>query len=65
VQEKLKDLKQKLRQRMNEPLPVIGKWLGQVLRGHYQYYGVPRNISALKSFRHRVTNLWIQSSHTR
>ncbi len=58
VQNKLQDLKQTLYRRMNESVPVIGKWLRQVLRGHYQYYGVPRNIHALNSFRHRVVNLW-------
>ena len=30
----------------------------QVLTGHYQYYGVPRNTPALKSFRDEVTKHW-------
>jgi len=58
VQAKLKELSQTLRQRISDPLPQIGRWLGQVLRGHYQYYGVPRNICALKSFRYAVVSLW-------
>jgi len=58
VQAKLKEISQKLRQRISEPLPDIGKWLAQVLHGHYQYYGVPRNIRALNSFRYAVVIIW-------
>jgi RNA-directed DNA polymerase len=58
VQSKLQEIKHTLRWRMNDPLPEIGKWLTQVLRGHYQYYGVPRNIKALTSFRFAIVTLW-------
>ncbi len=33
-------------------------WLTSVLRGHFNYYGVPGNFSALKSFRHFVRRTW-------
>lgn len=33
-------------------------WLSSVLRGHYQYYGVPTNADALASFRTAVGHLW-------
>jgi RNA-directed DNA polymerase len=33
-------------------------WLSSVLRGHFNYYGVPGNFSALKSFRNCVRRLW-------
>lgn len=55
---KLKELKQQLRRHMNKPIPNVGKWLGSVVRGHYQYYGVPLNLRALGAFRHRVIVLW-------
>ena len=29
-----------------------------VLLGHYRYYGVPRNIAAMNSFRYQVLWLW-------
>ena len=58
VQAKLKEIKLTLRRRMNFALPEIGKWLAQVLRGHYQYYGVPRNMRALNHFRHVIITLW-------
>ena len=58
VQAKLAELKRDLRRNMNELLPAIGRWLGQVLHGHYQYYGVPRNIHAMNGFRHALVLLW-------
>ena len=55
---KLAGLKEDLRRRMHQPLRDVGRWLGQVLRGHYQYYAVPRNYPALNLFRDRVRRLW-------
>jgi len=55
---KLKDLKVQLRQRMHQPIPVQGKWLAQVLSGHFEYYAVPTNFRALQAFMYRVTALW-------
>jgi RNA-directed DNA polymerase len=34
------------------------KWLSSVLRGHFNYYGVPGNYSALSSFRRQVRCTW-------
>lgn len=34
------------------------KWLSSVLRGHFNYYGVPGNFSALASFRARIRRSW-------
>jgi group II intron reverse transcriptase/maturase len=55
---KLAGLKQALRRCMHLPVGVVGRWLGQVLLGHYRYYGVPRNYPALDLFRDRVRRLW-------
>lgn len=55
---KLQDIKEQLRKRMHEPVPKTGRWLSQVLRGHYGYYGVPTNSPALTLFRDRLTRLW-------
>lgn len=57
---KLANLKEKLRQRMHAPVPRVGAWLSKVLIGHYRYFGVPGNVSALGCFRDRVTVLWRQ-----
>jgi RNA-directed DNA polymerase len=55
---KLKAIKQELRQRMHQPIPVQGKWLGQVVKGYFNFHAVPTNSRALGVFRHRVTLLW-------
>jgi len=55
---KLKNLKEELRRRLHGPVREVGRWLGQVLTGHYRYYGVPRNYAMLDSFRQEVRYLW-------
>jgi RNA-directed DNA polymerase len=55
---KLKELKESLRRRMHLPVGAVGHWLAAVLRGHYRYYGVPRNYGALGRFRKAVRRLW-------
>ena len=55
---KLKVLKEKLWVRMHQSIGQTGAWLASVLRGHYQYYGVPRNYRSLDLFRSRVKHLW-------
>jgi RNA-directed DNA polymerase len=55
---KLKAIKQELRQRMHQSIPVQGKWLGQVVKGYFNFHAVPTNSRALGVFRHRVTKLW-------
>lgn len=57
---KLKQLYQQMRGKMHEPIPKVGAWLKSVLRGHYQYYGVPRNGPALNIFRDRITRFWLK-----
>ena len=55
---KLRDIKEQLRKRMHESIPVQGTWLAQVVRGYFAYHAVPMNIHALQSFRHNVMKLW-------
>lgn len=57
---KLSTLKEQIRKRMHDPVPKTGAWLGQVLAGHYRYYGVPGNSASMTLFRDRVTRLWRQ-----
>src|SRR3954466_11563231 len=51
-------VKAELRRRMHQPIPEQGKWLRQVVAGHFAYYAVPSNSRALSAFRHYVTDLW-------
>jgi RNA-directed DNA polymerase len=54
----LQRVKGELRRRMHEPIPVQGKWLGQVVRGYFAYHSVPTNISRLSAFRDEVKRIW-------
>jgi hypothetical protein len=58
VRAKLGELKSELRRRLHLPVPVVGRWLQSVLRGHYRYYGVPGNWHALSCFHAQVVWLW-------
>jgi RNA-directed DNA polymerase len=61
LQGKLAEVKAQLKQRMHDPVPELGQWLGSVLRGHLQYYGVPMNAPALNLFRFQVARLWYRT----
>lgn len=58
IRKKLKEIKEELRRRMHETVPEQGQWLRTVLKGHYQYYGVPFNYPALQQFYYQVKWLW-------
>lgn len=58
---KLKEIKQELRRRMHDPVPEVGAWLKSVVRGHMQYYSVPRNQAAVGLFRIEVIKLWFRT----
>jgi RNA-directed DNA polymerase len=55
---KLRELKEALRKRMHEPIPEVGKWLGQIVAGYFAYHAVPTNSAALHAFRYHVAALW-------
>jgi len=55
---KLQEVKVALRQRWHAPVPEVGRWLASVIRGHINYFAVPRNFPAVEAFHHQVTWLW-------
>jgi RNA-directed DNA polymerase len=55
---KLKEVKAELRQRRHDPVPEVGIWLGSVVRGHCQYYGIPGNSRAIRRFRDELSRHW-------
>ena len=55
---KLKEVSEELRRRLHAPIPEVGQWLGAVVRGHCQYYGIAGNARAIKRFRDEVSRLW-------
>jgi len=58
---KLQAIKQELRRRMHQPIPVQGKWLKQVVCGYFNYHAVPTNRPALVAFRDEITRKWRRS----
>ena len=65
MRRKLAELKVALRLRLHHNVAEVGQWLGQVIRGHAQYYGVPLNSRALWRFHRAVTDLWHRSLRRR
>jgi hypothetical protein len=62
---KLKEIKVLLKRRRHEPIPVQGMWLASVVRGHFAYYAVPGNISAVTAFRLQVVRHWFKALRRR
>ena len=65
MQAKLINLRIEMKRRMHQPVPEQSQWLRSVVMGHYQYYGVPRNLPAMKAFRKEVVRLWKRSLERR
>ena len=55
---KLREIKEQLRSRMHDAIPVQGKWLKGVVTGYFAYHAVPTNVRALAAFRYHVVDLW-------
>ena len=62
---KLREVQAELRRRRHTSLDEQGQWLGRVVRGHLQYYGVPTNTRAICAFRDEVTKRWRQALRRR
>jgi group II intron reverse transcriptase/maturase len=58
MQRKLREVKTELRTRMHDAPSKVGTYLRSVVWGHFRYYGVPRNSTALNSFRQAIIWLW-------
>jgi group II intron reverse transcriptase/maturase len=62
---KLSEVKDQLKRRRHQPIPVQGRWLASVVRGHLAYYAVPGNIEAVRDFRKQVTRHWFKALRRR
>jgi RNA-directed DNA polymerase len=62
---KLSEVKDQLKRRRHQPVPVQGQWLASVVRGHLAYYAVPSNSRAVKSFRTQVIRHWCKALRCR
>jgi RNA-directed DNA polymerase len=45
----------------SSPIDEQGRWLAQVLRGHYAYFAIPTNLQAVRAVRHLVKIRWYLS----
>lgn len=54
----LKAIREKLRKRMHDPVPLLGKWLRSVVQGYFNYFGVPGNSYRLLGFRSEICRAW-------
>lgn len=51
-------IKETLVRRRHESTQVTGRWLGSVVRGYFNYFAVPGNLTRLNGFRSAVCRLW-------
>ena len=65
VRARLAEVKTETRRRAHQPLPVQGRWLASVLRGHMAYYAVPGSAHAVRVFRDQVTRQWLKALRRR
>lgn len=57
-QTKLKQVRKHLRRHLDWSVPRMGAYLGAVVRGHANYYGVPFNYQAIARFRRAIGRMW-------
>jgi len=62
---KLREVNDQLKHRRHLPIPVQGKWLASVVRGHMAYYAVPGNTDTVTTFRFHVTRHWFKALRRR
>lgn len=52
-------IREKLKQKRHDPIGQVGAWLKQVLRGYFNYFAVPDNLTRLSGFRNEVCRAWL------
>ena len=62
---KLKAIRDAIRKRMHEPVKVVGKWLGRIVQGYFNYHAVPDNLTRLNAFRTEVGRIWLKALRRR
>lgn len=62
---RLRAIKDKLKRLRHDSVAVQGRWLGQVVRGYFDYHAVPTNLNILRGFLKDVRRLWRQALRRR
>jgi hypothetical protein len=60
-------LRQQLKRRCHEPIPIVGAWLSRVVmvKGYLNYHAVPGNSNRLGRFRREVARAWLRALRRR
>jgi group II intron reverse transcriptase/maturase len=58
---KIKAVREALRRNRHRAVAEQGAWLRAVMRGHFNYYGVPGNRKALDTFRTQIQHSWLHA----
>ncbi|UTV82120.1 group II intron reverse transcriptase/maturase [Acidithiobacillus sp. YTS05] len=61
----LRTIRETLMRRRHEPVAVLGRWLGKVMRGYFAYFAVPGNLNRLDGFRTEVIRAWLHALRRR
>jgi RNA-directed DNA polymerase len=62
---KLQSLRERLWQRLHQPLAEVGRWLRSVVQGWFNYHAIPGNSPCLDRFRTQVGQLWLAALRRR
>jgi len=62
---KLREVNDQLKRRRHQPIPVQGRWLASVVRGHLAYYAVPGNTDTVAAFRDQANRHWFKALRRR
>jgi RNA-directed DNA polymerase len=62
---KLKEIRQELRRRMHASIVETKEWLSSVVRGYFQYHGLPDNQKRMRAFRGEVVRMWLRQLRRR
>ncbi len=62
---KLAEIKQQLRQRWNDSVGEMGRWLSRVVQGWLNYHAIPGNMVRLQQFVRCVTKIWLRQLRRR
>lgn len=65
MRDKLHAVKAELRRRRHQPVKEQAQWLRAVIQGHFNYYAVPGNTTAIRQFRTLVVRHWLRSLRRR
>lgn len=61
----LQRIKLELKLRYAWSIARQGSWLGSVVRGYFQYHGIPGNLAALNTVRREVNRMWVRTLRRR